>query len=74
MSCLVVACLPFFPRTHSFLVGPKLRNGLSPPDLVEDVVLLLEGVSRSEVDLDLSHHYHVGPVPEENVDLRINGE
>ena len=52
----------------SFL-WPELRNGLGPPDLVEDVLLLLEGVGLGEVDLNLAQHFHSGPVVEHDIDL-----
>ena len=54
--------------SDSFL-WPELRNGLGPPDLVEDVLLLLEGVGLGEVDLNLAQHFHSGPVVEHDIDL-----
>ena len=53
---------------HLAILWPEIHNGLGTSDLVEDVLLLLEGVGLCEVDLNLAQHFH-RPVAEPDVDL-----
>ena len=53
---------------------PELRDGFGAPDLVKEMLLLLNGVNGCEVNLHLRHHFDAAgvifrSVPERHVDL-----
>ena len=54
-------------------VWTKLRDVLGTPDFVEHVLLLLEGMSLCQVNLDLAEHLHRWSVVEHDIDLKSDG-